>query len=44
MTLEVGDRVAQVVFLPNALKGLTPIQVDEIEERDRGSNGFGSTG
>ena len=44
VTLEVGDRVAQVVFLPNALKGLTPIQVDEIEERDRGSNGFGSTG
>lgn len=44
VTLKVGDRVAQVVFLHNVLKGLTPTQVDAIEDRDRGCNGFGSTG
>lgn len=44
VTLLPGDRVAQVLFLPNLLKGLVPIEVDEIEQRDRGSNGFGSTG
>lgn len=39
---EVGDRVGQLVVIPLAQLELE--EVDELEETDRGSNGFGSTG
>ncbi len=37
-----GDKISQLVIMPI----LTPtfVQVDELEETDRGNNGFGSTG
>lgn len=37
-----GDRIAQIVFLPVFTPGLE--EVDELEETDRGENGFGSSG
>ena len=41
-TVNPGDRIAQMVFLPVALADLTV--VEELEKTDRGSGGFGSTG
>ena len=40
--LEVGDRIAQLVFAPVAQAEFQV--VDELSETDRGSGGFGSTG
>lgn len=40
--LDVGDRIAQLVIQPISL--CTPVEVDELDETDRGSNGFGSSG
>lgn len=37
-----GDKIAQIVFLPIFTPDLEV--VDELEETERGSNGFGSTG
>lgn len=37
-----GDRIAQLVFLPYEQANL--IEVDALDETDRGSMGFGSTG
>lgn len=37
-----GDRIAQLVVLPCIIEELEP--VDELEETERGENGFGSTG
>lgn len=37
-----GDRIAQLVFLPYEQASL--IEVDALDETDRGSMGFGSTG
>lgn len=37
-----GDRIAQLVIIPCLLPEFIP--VDSLEETDRGSNGFGSTG
>lgn len=37
-----GDRIAQVVFIPYV--NVTFKEVDELDETERGSNGFGSTG
>lgn len=39
---EVGDRVAQIVFME--LPKINLIEVDTLTDSDRGSNGFGSTG
>ncbi len=40
--IEQGDRIAQLVVAPVAL---TPVaEVDELDDTDRGSGGFGSTG
>lgn len=39
-----GDRVCQIILFDNVTARFQPVQVDEIEDRDRGSNGFGSTG
>ena len=37
-----GDRIAQLIILPCAL--LDPVEVFELSESDRGTNGFGSSG
>lgn len=37
-----GDRIAQVVFIPYV--NVTFTEVEELEETERGNNGFGSTG
>lgn len=40
--VDIGDKIAQLVILPCSIVDL--IQVDELEETERGSDGFGSTG
>lgn len=40
--IKVGDRIAQILFLP--CYTATLIESDELEDSDRGSSGFGSTG
>jgi len=40
--VEPGMRIAQLVALP--VFHLTPVEVEELDETDRGSGGFGSTG
>jgi dUTP pyrophosphatase len=42
VTIQPGDRVAQVVFAPVYVAQL--VQVDELAETGRGRGGFGSTG
>ena len=37
-----GERIAQLVFLPYV--GADFVEVDKLEETDRGAGGFGSTG
>lgn len=37
-----GDRIAQLVFMP--VCNATLLEVDELQETERGSGGFGSTG
>ncbi len=39
-----GDRIAQILVLPNILPALTIERVDELPEGERGAEGFGSTG
>ncbi len=41
-TIHFGDRIAQLVFLPVLQAELIP--VDSLDETERGSGGFGSTG
>jgi dUTP pyrophosphatase len=44
-TIEVGDKIAQAVICPVVQGGeVELVRVMEIEEKDRNSNGFGSTG
>ena len=40
--IDVGDRIAQLVIQPISL--CTPVEVDELDETERGSAGFGSSG
>lgn len=40
--IKAGDRIAQIVFKP--FYTATLIESDELEDSDRGSSGFGSTG
>jgi dUTP pyrophosphatase len=42
--IKAGSRLCQIILFENKTAQYAPIQVDKIEERDRGSNGFGSTG
>lgn len=37
-----GDRIAQLLIMPILM--CTPIKVDELDETERGDNGFGSSG
>lgn len=41
-TVEPGERIAQLVFLPYI--SVNMIEVDELKETERGDGGFGSTG
>ncbi len=41
-TIQPGDRIAQMVFMPIAIAKLVP--VDELQDTERGSGGLGSTG
>lgn len=41
-TIQPGDRVAQLAVMPVTQAHV--VQVDELDETDRGSGGFGSTG
>lgn len=41
-SIEKGERIAQVVFIPYI--NATLITVDELDATERGDNGFGSTG
>lgn len=40
--IDVGDRIAQLVIQPISL--CTPVEVEELDETDRGVGGFGSSG
>lgn len=40
--IDVGDRIAQLVIQPISL--CTPMEVEELDETDRGVGGFGSSG
>lgn len=40
--VEKGDKIAQLIIQPYAVPALT--LVDELEQTERGNNGFGSTG
>ena len=40
--IDVGERIAQLVIQPISL--CTPVEVDELDETERGDNGFGSSG
>lgn len=40
--VEPGERIAQLIFLPYI--SVNMIEVDELEETERGDGGFGSTG
>lgn len=40
--IDVGERIAQLVIQPVSL--CTPVEVDELDETDRGVGGFGSSG
>ena len=40
--IDVGERIAQLVIQPISL--CTPVEVEELDETDRGIGGFGSTG
>ena len=44
-TIEVGDKIAQAVLCPVVCgKHVTLKEVSKVEDKDRGDNGFGSTG
>lgn len=42
--LEIGERVAQLIVIANITEMVKVSEVDELEEHERGSNGFGSSG
>ena len=41
-TVEAGERIGQVIFIPYV--NVSFVEVDELEETERGAGGFGSTG
>ena len=42
VTIHHGERIAQLAVMPVAQ--VTPVEVDDLDETDRGAGGFGSTG
>lgn len=43
-TLEAGERIAQLIVIPNGTRDVTPVRVDDLPPHARGENGFGSSG
>lgn len=41
-TIQPDERIAQMVIMPVSL--IRPVEVDELDETERGTGGFGSTG
>lgn len=44
VTVQPGDRIAQIVPLPLLAPNIGMLEVDELDPSDRGTNGFGSSG
>lgn len=42
--VERGERIAQLIVMPNATRGFYPIQAEALTSSARGKRGFGSTG
>ncbi|AZS10426.1 deoxyuridine triphosphatase [Arthrobacter phage Supakev] len=42
--VEAGERIAQLILLTNATRGMEPTMVPELSSHARGANGFGSSG
>lgn len=42
--VKVGERLAQLILLPNFTQGYQPVLVPQLADSERGSNGFGSSG
>ena len=42
VTIQHGERIAQLAVMP--VVQVTPMEVDDLDETDRGAGGFGSTG
>lgn len=42
--IRVGDRISQLVLVPNSVLDVDVQWVNKVEHRERGENGFGSTG
>jgi dUTP pyrophosphatase len=42
--LEAGDRIAQMIIIPNGTRDVMPVQMTELPKHERGINGFGSSG
>lgn len=44
VTVHAGERIAQLIILPNTTAAMSLIQTDRLSDHPRGTNGFGSTG
>lgn len=44
VVVEAGERIAQLIPMPNAAETHITMRVDQLPDTDRGSNGFGSSG
>lgn len=44
VVVEAGQRVAQLVLMPNLTRGVRPVMAQALSETSRGTRGFGSTG
>jgi dUTP pyrophosphatase len=44
VTVMAGERIAQVILVPNATEQTRIVKVEQLDPHDRGLNGFGSTG
>ena len=42
VTIQHGERIAQLAVMP--VVQVTPVEVDDLDQTDRGAGGFGSTG
>lgn len=44
VTVEKGERIAQLILIANGTRHVVPLQVDRLNPSKRGEHGFGSTG